>query len=158
VAQPVGDVRGLSSWAAPWRQPDRHHAHAVRDECQARRAFEAGGALALPPGHPLDPGNSSHTTALKAAETTARSLSIETGRGRADGILFLADPIFFIGLRRVADLVAAARLPAVSNFVEFPRLGGLMGYAPSLPEEFRLPILGLTIPQSLLIRADEVMQ
>jgi putative ABC transport system substrate-binding protein len=28
-------------------------------------------------------------------------------------------------------------LPAIANFVEFPKLGGLMGYAPSLPEEFR---------------------
>jgi putative ABC transport system substrate-binding protein len=28
-------------------------------------------------------------------------------------------------------------LPAIANFIEFPKLGGLMGYAPSIPDEFR---------------------
>jgi putative ABC transport system substrate-binding protein len=37
----------------------------------------------------------------------------------------------------MAELVSAARLPAVSNFTEFPKLGGLMGYSPSLAAEFR---------------------
>jgi len=101
------------------------------------------------------PGNSSHAPALKAVESTARSLSLQVRalevrnaseletafaavpRERADGILFIADPIFFIHLKRVAELIAATRLPAISNFTEFPALGGLMGYAPSIPEEFR---------------------
>ena len=60
-----------------------------------------------------------------------------TIRGRANGLLFIADPIFFIHLKRVADFVAANRLPAIGNFLEFPKLGGLIGYAPSLPDEFR---------------------
>jgi putative ABC transport system substrate-binding protein len=157
-----------------------------------------------------NPDNSSHTSALKTVAVTAQSLAIRMfarevrspsdldgafgaiDRDRSDGILFLADPVFFIHLRRMADLVAARRLPAVSNFIEFVRLGGLMGYAPSLPEEFRraasyvdrilkgakpgdLPIeqptkfelvinlktatvLGLTIPPSLLQRADQVIE
>jgi hypothetical protein len=64
----------------------------------------------------------------------------------------------------VADLIAANRLPAISNFVEFARLGGLIGYAPSLAEEFRRAasyvdkIRGLTIPPSLLLRADQVIE
>ena len=37
----------------------------------------------------------------------------------------------------MVDLVASNRLPAICNFIEFPKLGGLMGYAPSLPDEFR---------------------
>ena len=157
-----------------------------------------------------NPDNSSHTPALKSAETAAHSLAIKVravevrspsdldgafatiDRDRCDGLLFLADPVFFIHLRRMADLAAGRRLPAVSNFIEFVRLGGLMGYAPSLPEEFRraasyvdrilkgakpgdLPIqqptkfelainlktakaLGLTIPSSLLQRADQVIE
>jgi putative tryptophan/tyrosine transport system substrate-binding protein len=37
----------------------------------------------------------------------------------------------------MAELVRAARLPSVSNFTEFARMGGLIGYSPSIPEEFR---------------------
>lgn len=102
-----------------------------------------------------NPNNSSHLPALTAAETSAQTLSLQiiplevrtvadldnafaaTLQKRADGVLFIADPIFFIQLKRVADFVAANRLPAIANFVEFPKLGGLIGYAPSLPEEYR---------------------
>src|SRR4029079_14365998 len=56
---------------------------------------------------------------------------------KADGLLFIADPAFFINLKRRGDLRAAKRLPAIANFIEFPKLGGLMGYAPSIPDEFR---------------------
>jgi putative ABC transport system substrate-binding protein len=92
----------------------------------------------------------------------------------------------------MAELAAENRLPAVSNFTQFVKLGGLMGYAPSLRDEFRqaaghidkilkgakagdLPVeqptkfelainlktakaLGLTIPQSLLLTADQVIE
>jgi putative tryptophan/tyrosine transport system substrate-binding protein len=102
-----------------------------------------------------NPNNSSHLPALRAAETAARTLSLQvvplevrtvadlddafaaTLQKRADGVLFIADPIFFIQLKRMAEFVMANRLPAIANFVEFPKLGGLIGYAPSLPEEYR---------------------
>ena len=102
-----------------------------------------------------NPTNSSHRPALQAADAAARSLSLQVHplevrspaeldsifaaivRERADGVLFIADPIFFIQLKRMVDLVASNRLPAICNFTEFPKLGGLMGYAPSLPDEFR---------------------
>jgi putative ABC transport system substrate-binding protein len=45
--------------------------------------------------------------------------------------------VFFINLKRIAEFVASTRLPAIANFIEFPKLGGLMGYAPSIPDEFR---------------------
>ena len=103
----------------------------------------------------FNPGNSSHEPALKAVATTAQALSVQVRpfqvRGpveidavfaavrseRADGVLFLADPIFFIHLKRMTELVNSEHLPAIANFVEFPKLGGLMGYAPSIPDEFR---------------------
>jgi putative ABC transport system substrate-binding protein len=101
-----------------------------------------------------NPNNSSHRPALSAVETSARTLSLQIlplevqavadlenvytaiVQERADGVLFIADPIFFIRLKRMADFTAANRLPAICNFVEFPKLGGLIGYAPSLREEY----------------------
>jgi len=102
-----------------------------------------------------NPTNSSHQPAMQAVEATARALSLQVQplqvravaeldgsfdvivRDKTDGLLFIADPVFFIQLRRMADFVGANRLPAICNFTEFPKLGGLMGYAPSLPDEFR---------------------
>jgi putative ABC transport system substrate-binding protein len=101
-----------------------------------------------------NPMNTSHQPALQAVEAVARSLSLQAyplevkrpaeldnafatiSREKADGLLFIADPVFFINLERMADFVAVNRLPAIANFIEFPKLGGLMGYAPSIPEEF----------------------
>jgi putative ABC transport system substrate-binding protein len=102
-----------------------------------------------------NPTNSSHPPALQAINITARSLSLQVHplevrstaeldrvfatviRERADGVLFIADPIFFIQLKRMVDFVQSNRLPAIANFTEFPKLGGLMGYSPSIPDEFR---------------------
>jgi len=102
-----------------------------------------------------NPTNSSHRPAMQAVDATARALSLQVQplevravaeldgsfgaivRDKADGLLFIADPVFFIQLRRMADFAGANRLPAICNFTEFPKLGGLMGYAPSLPDEFR---------------------
>ena len=102
-----------------------------------------------------NPTNSSHPPALQAVHAAARSSSLQAHplevrtpaelesvfaviiQERADGVLFIADPIFFIQLKRMVDLVASNRLPAICNFIEFPKLGGLMGYAPSLSDEFR---------------------
>jgi ABC-type uncharacterized transport system substrate-binding protein len=102
-----------------------------------------------------NPNNSSNPPALRAVESSARSLSLQIRplevravadldnvfkailQQQADGVLFIADPIFFIQLKRMADFMTANRLPAIANFVEFPKLGGLIGYAPSLADEFR---------------------
>jgi ABC-type uncharacterized transport system substrate-binding protein len=102
-----------------------------------------------------NPTNSSHRPALQAVDAAARALSLQIQplevraaadldgtfggivREKADGVLFIADPIFFIQLRRMADFVGSTGLPAICNFTEFPKLGGLMGCAPSIPDEFR---------------------
>ena len=49
-----------------------------------------------------------------------------------DGIHFIADAILFIHLKRMVNITVENRLSI--NFIEF---GGLRGYAPSLPDEFR---------------------
>jgi len=147
---------------------------------------------------------------LKAADVAARALRVRlqvvearvpgdidrafskmTGE-RADALTVLPSAMLFTERRRLVDLAAKHRLPAVYVQREFVDAGGLMSYGPNLADLFRraatyvdkilkgakpadLPVeqptkfelvinlkaakaLGLTIPQSLLGRADEVMQ
>ncbi len=111
---------------------------------------------------------------------------------RAGALLVAPGPATELDRKRVVDLAAKSRLPAMFGPREFVDLGGLMSYAPSYPDLFRraaiyvdkilkgakpadLPVeqptkfelvinlktakaLGLTIPQSVLVRADEVIQ
>jgi putative ABC transport system substrate-binding protein len=113
-------------------------------------------------------------------------------RGRANGLLVLPNPFTFAHARRIVDLAAKRRLPAVYGFRESVEAGGLMAYAANAPDMFRraavyvdkilkgvkpadLPVeqptkfefvinlktakaLNLTIPQSVLYRADRVIK
>jgi putative ABC transport system substrate-binding protein len=147
---------------------------------------------------------------LKGAEGAARALGVrlqvveargpadidrafsDMTRARAGALTSLGGPMFFNERRRLVDLAAKNRLPAVFPFREFADAGGLMSYGPNLadllrraaiyvdkilkgakpadlpveqPTKFELVInlktakaLGLTIPPSLLGRADEVIE
>jgi putative ABC transport system substrate-binding protein len=111
---------------------------------------------------------------------------------RAEALITLSDVTSYVNARRIADLAAQYRLPAITPFREATDAGGLVSYGPSITDMFRhsahfvdkilkganpaeLPIeqptrfelvinlktakaLGLTLPQSLLVRADEVIQ
>lgn len=111
---------------------------------------------------------------------------------RIDALLTIADPLTLVNRGIVVELAARHRIPAFYEFAEFARAGGLVAYAPSVPDLFRpaaiqvdrifkgaspaeLPVeqatrfelvvnlraagaLGLTIPQSILLRADEVIR
>jgi len=113
-------------------------------------------------------------------------------RERADALIAFSDPLIVLHGRRIADLAAKSRLPAVYPSREVVDAGGLMSYGSSISDMFRraavyvgkilkgarpadLPVeqptkfelvinlttakaLGLTIPQSLLIRADQVIR
>ena len=104
----------------------------------------------------------------------------------------LPSPFFDAHRHQLIELATRYRLPAMYEFKEYVRDGGLMSYGPSIVEMFRgmagyvdrilrgakagdLPIeraskfqlvinlktakaLGLTIPQSVLLRADEVIK
>jgi len=116
----------------------------------------------------------------------------EMTRARADALTVLSSNMFVSERRRLVDLAAKNRLPAVYNVREYVDAGGLMAYGPNLADLYRraatyvdkilkgakpggLPVeqptkfelvinlktakaLGLTIPQPVLARADEVIQ
>jgi putative tryptophan/tyrosine transport system substrate-binding protein len=110
----------------------------------------------------------------------------------AEALNVLASPFLGNLWNRIFDHAARNRLPAIYQFAEAARQGGLMGYGPMLAEALRqmciqldrilkgarprdLPVeqptkfelainlktaeaLGITIPQSLLLRADDVIR
>ena len=111
---------------------------------------------------------------------------------RAGGLVVIAAGILFTRARRVAELAARSRLPAMYELRQFVDDGGLMSYSPDLADIWRraaifvdkilrgakpadLPVeqptkfefvinlktakaLGLTIPPSVLARADQVIE
>jgi len=113
-------------------------------------------------------------------------------RERADVVLVSADPMLTSEYRRVVELAARTRLPAVYPFRSAAEAGGLMSYGTDLsavyrsaatyvdkilsgakpadlpvqqPTKFELVInmktanaLGLTIPPTVLLRADQVLE
>jgi len=113
-------------------------------------------------------------------------------RERAEALIAFSDPLIVFHGRRITDLAAKNRLPAVYASREVVDAGGLMSYGASSTDMFRraavyvgkilkgakpadLPVeqptkvelvinlktakaLGLTIPPSVLGRADEVIQ
>jgi putative ABC transport system substrate-binding protein len=156
------------------------------------------------------PSTASYQLVLSETETAARALGVQLqpveGRGptdfdsgfsaiareRAGALVVLPDALFRNRQRRILDLAAKSRLPAMYWSRDFVEAGGLMAYGANLPDVFRqaanfvdrilkgakpgdLPIeqpaklelvinlktaqaLGLTIPPSLLLRADHVVQ
>jgi putative ABC transport system substrate-binding protein len=159
------------------------------------------------------PGAGSERSAkdiLKGAEVAARALGVQPQfvetrepadldrafsdmtRARAGALTMLPGNMFINEQRRLVDLAAKSRLPALYPVREFVDAGGLMAYGPNLADLFRraatyvdkilkgakpadLPVeqpttfelvinlktakaLGLTIPRSVLARADQVIE
>jgi putative ABC transport system substrate-binding protein len=157
-----------------------------------------------------NPANPATALSLSETQAAARVLGVQlqllevrtpeeldgalgaAARDRADALIVLPDPMLLTHRRRIADLAAKSRLPAIYYERDFVEAGGLLSYGPSLADMYRrsavyvdkilkgakpaeLPVeqptkfelvinlrtakaLGLTIPQSVLIRADEVIQ
>jgi len=160
--------------------------------------------------YPGTQGGRADQDMLKATDVAARAVGVrpqfvevrgpadfdrafsDMTRSRAGALTVLSNPMFVGERRRLADLAAKNRLPAVYTWREFVDAGGLMSYGPSLEDLYRraatyvdkilkgakpadLPVeqptkfelvinlktakaLGLTIPPSVLGRADEIIQ
>lgn len=151
-----------------------------------------------------------HPTILKNTQVAARRVGMEIlpvdartaeeiERGFAKmikeqvgAVIVAPDSLFILERKRIVELSARNRLPAISSFGEDVRAGGLMSYGQNLAEHYRraatlvdkilkgakpaeLPFeqptrfyltinrktaqtLGITIPQGLALRADEVIE
>jgi len=158
-------------------------------------------------GNPANPG---YSGVLKEARAAAKAygLQLQIMEARSPGdfesifsamgeratgaLLVLSDPMFNANRKRVVDLAAKIRVPAIYEFSEFAEAGGLMSYGTNItevyrraalyvdrilkgakpadlaveqPTKFELVInmktakaLGITIPQSILVRADRVIE
>jgi putative tryptophan/tyrosine transport system substrate-binding protein len=160
--------------------------------------------------HPGGLGERTEEILLKETETGARAFGMQLQflevrgpddfdrafgtmtREGARALVVLPGPLLLSEHRRVVDLVAKTRLPAVYFAREFTEAGGLMSYGADMAQILRgaasyvdrilkgakpadLPVeqgarfelvinlrtakaLGLTIPPSLLVRADQVIE
>ena len=200
LARPGGNVTGLSNLAP----------ELVGKRLELLKQAVPGVSRVAVLWQPGALGERTEKDMLKGAEVAARALGVrlqfveargpadfdrafsDMTRARAGALTVLPSAMFFSERRRLVDLAAKNRLPAVYPWREFVDAGGLMSYGPNLADLFRraatyvdkilkgakpgdLPVeqptkfelvinlktakaLGLTIPPSVLARADQVIE
>jgi putative tryptophan/tyrosine transport system substrate-binding protein len=200
LARPGGNVTGLSILSP----------ELVRKRLELLKQAVPGVSRVAVLWQPGAMGERTDQDMLKEAEVAARALGVrlhfieardpadlerafsDMTRARAGALTVLGSTMFSTERRRLVDLAAKNRLPAVYPWREFVDAGGLMAYGANVDDLYRraatyvdkilkganpadLPVeqptkfelvinlktakaLGLTIPQSVLGRADEVIQ
>ena len=200
LARPGGNITGLSVLSTElmgkWLELLQQAVPGVRrvailwqpgamDERTESAMFTGAGAAARALGVEL------RFVAARRAADLERSFAEITREG-ADALAVRPAPMFLSERRRLVDLAARNRLPAVYAWREFADSGGLLAYGPNLAELNRraagyvdmilkgakpgdLPVeqpakfdlvvnvktataLGIAIPQTVLLRADKVIQ
>ena len=200
LARPGGNVTGLSALAP----------ELVGKRLEQLKQAVPGVSQVAVLWQPGALGERTEKDMRKEAEVAARALGVrlqfvevrgpddfdrafsDMTRARAGALTVLGSTMLINERRRLVDLAAKNRLPAVYGLREYVDAGGLMCYGPNNADMFRraatyvdkilkgakpgdLPVeqptkfelvinlktakaLGLTIPQSVLARADEVIQ
>ncbi len=105
--------------------------------------------------HPGAYGERTMSDIWKETEVAARALGVQLqllevrgpndfdsafsamARERADALITLPSPMLFVEHRRIVDLAAKSRLPAMYQAREFVDAGGLMAYGANIPDLFR---------------------
>ena len=91
-----------------------------------------------------------HATEMAArpSEVTLKSIPIRSvedikdsielaAREQVHGLVILNSPLIFNERSRIVDLALKTRLPTISLFNSFPKVGGLMAYGPNLASMFK---------------------
>jgi len=197
IARPSGHITGvtcMSSDLTPKRLqllketvPSIHRVAVLYNPFDPNKAEEVRQmqAPARTLGITLDPVEAGEAAAFETAVTDAV-------RERADALFVLPDPLTLHERRRIAELAAKHRLPAMYGFKEFVTAGGLMSYGTMQTDLYRraaahvdkilrgrnpadVPVeqatrfelvinlktakaLGVTFPQALLVRADQLIE
>ena len=198
LAHPGGNVTGMTFFAGP--------EIAGKQLELLKTAIPTASRVAVL----TNPTNAAHPAFVREAQIAARAFGVQAQvseartpdqldaafatmtRERAAALFVLSDSVFYGQRRRIVDLAATSRLPAMYSQKEFVDAGGLISYGANLPDMYRrsaahvdkilkgtkpgdIPVeqpttfelvinmktakaLGLTIPQALLLRADEVIQ
>jgi ABC-type uncharacterized transport system substrate-binding protein len=200
LARPGGNVTGLS-FLGP---------ETVAKCLQLLKEAVPGITRAAVLSHTGNPSEATRKIILKETEAAARALAMrlqflevrgpdeferafsEMARARVGGLVVVTSAMFLSERRRLVELAAKNRLPAVYPWREPVDAGGLLAYGPNLPDLYRraagyvdrilkgakpadMPVeqptkfelvinlktakaLGLTLPPSVLARADEVIE
>jgi putative ABC transport system substrate-binding protein len=146
VARPGGNVTGLSFLATP---------ELVGKRLELLKQAVPGVTRVAILRQPGGQGERTETDMVKAAEVAARALGVglqfveargptdfgrafsDMTRARAGALTGMAGSMFLNERRRLVDLAAKNRLPAVYSTRDFVDAGGLMSYGPNIADSFR---------------------
>jgi putative tryptophan/tyrosine transport system substrate-binding protein len=196
LAQPGGNVTGLSNQMADLGAkkleflreaiPTLRHLAIIGNADNPVSALEMGEVQAA--SHALGV----EVVLLEIRRAEEISPALEALKGRTQALYVTYDPLMGTSRVRINTLALGARLPTMHGLRDMVEAGGLMSYAPNIPDLFRsaanqvdkilrgtkpadIPVeqptkfdlvvnlttakaLGLTLPPTLVSRADEVIE